>query len=559
MFYSFHFYCIYHLINMKSSLTLLCLVVWVNVDASSAQTEYCGKPEGEGRRMLPIPNQERYENGDQVEYGCLATCKNGEWDKTIKGKDYCSKPEGADTRMLLIPDRERYENGDKIDYGCLSGPNKGSRGKATCKNGEWSKTIECQAFAKCALSLPPTRGTSYTPADRNLFLPDESVTVTCASGFWNSFSRQTENTMTCKEDGKWSSSTDCEPSCPDPPPITNGDFTKEKRDVEGVITEVSYQCSRQFTLSFTGSIRCLDGKWPSPPKCLRMYIIFNWSEHGVISTYHKTLTCENGSWTTPPPTCKQYCGKPEGAGKQIQILDQELERYENGNQIDYTCINPHKGPGGTATCNNGEWHMPIECKASCPDPPPITNGDFTKEKRDVEGVITEVSYQCSRQFTLSFTGSIRCLDGKWPSPPKCLQYCGKPEGAGRRMEIPDQVLERYENGNQIDYTCINPYKGPGGTATCKNGEWHMPVECNASCPDPPPITNGDFTKEKRDVEGVITEVSYQCSIQFTLSFTGSIRCLDGKWQSPPKCLRMYIIYNWSEHGVISTCQVYINV
>ncbi|XP_031674779.1 complement factor H-like [Oncorhynchus kisutch] len=117
--------------------------------------------------------------------------------------DYCSKPEGADTRMLLIPDRERYENGDKIDYGCLSGPNTGSRGKATCKNGEWSKTIECQA------------------------------------------------------------------SCPDPPPITNGDFTKEERDVDGVITEVSYQCSRQFTLSFTGSIRCLNGKWQSPPKCLR--------------------------------------------------------------------------------------------------------------------------------------------------------------------------------------------------------------------------------------------------------------------------------------------------
>ncbi|XP_071010906.1 complement factor H-related protein 2-like isoform X1 [Oncorhynchus clarkii lewisi] len=305
MFYSFHFYCIYHLINMKSSLTLLCLVVWMNVDASSAQTEYCGKPEGEGRRMLPIPNQERYENGDQVEYGCLATCKNGEWDKTIKGKDYCSKPEGADTRMLLIPDRERYENGDKIDYGCLSGPNTGSRGKATCKNGEWSKTIECQAaFAKCALSLPPTRGTSYTPADRNLFLPDESVTVTCASGFWNSFSRQTENTMTCKEDGKWSSSTDCEPSCPDPPPITNGDFTKEKRDVEGVITEVSYQCSRQFTLSFTGSIRCLDGKWQSPPKCLRPceistfdaeYNLQNLPEKDNIAHGEKkTLHCKEG-------------------------------------------------------------------------------------------------------------------------------------------------------------------------------------------------------------------------------------------------------------------------
>ncbi|CDQ92726.1 unnamed protein product [Oncorhynchus mykiss] len=128
--------------HLKRDRLISCTLIVQTCCASSA--EYCGKPEGEGRRMLPIPDQERYENGDQVEYGCLATCKNGEWDKTIKGKDYCSKPEGADTRMLLIPDRERYENGDKIDYGCLSGPNKGSRGKATCKNGEWSKTIECQ-------------------------------------------------------------------------------------------------------------------------------------------------------------------------------------------------------------------------------------------------------------------------------------------------------------------------------------------------------------------------------------------------------------------------------
>nr|XP_046156068.1 complement factor H-like isoform X2 [Oncorhynchus gorbuscha] len=223
---------------MKSSLTLLCLVVWVNVDASSAQTEYCGKPEGEGRRLLPIPDRERYENGDQVEYGCLATCKNGEWDKTIKGKDYCSKPEGADTRMLVIPDRERYENGDKIDYGCLIGTNRGSRGKATCKNGEWSKTIECQA------------------------------------------------------------------SCPDPPPITNGDFTKEKRDVEGVIIEVSYQCKITFTLSSKGSIRCLNGKWPSPPKCLRQceistfdaeYNLQNVPEKDKIAHGEKkTLHCKEG-------------------------------------------------------------------------------------------------------------------------------------------------------------------------------------------------------------------------------------------------------------------------
>uniref|UniRef100_A0A8C7J4A8 Sushi domain-containing protein n=1 Tax=Oncorhynchus kisutch TaxID=8019 RepID=A0A8C7J4A8_ONCKI len=144
---------------MKSSLTLLCLVVWVNVDASSAQTEYCGKPEGEGRRMLPIPDRERYENGDQVEYGCLATCKNGEWDKTIKGKDYCSKPEGADTRMLLIPDRERYENGDKIDYG------------STCKNGEWKPKDFC--------GPPPHVNNGDRDRTRERYRNGESVQYVC--------------------------------------------------------------------------------------------------------------------------------------------------------------------------------------------------------------------------------------------------------------------------------------------------------------------------------------------------------------------------------------------
>ncbi|XP_071202479.1 coagulation factor XIII B chain-like [Salvelinus alpinus] len=330
MFYSFHFYCIYHLLNMKSSLTLLCLVVWVNVDASSAQTEYCGKPEGAGRRMPLVPDRERYENGDQVEYGCLATCKNGEWDKTIKGKDYCSKPEGADTRMLLIPDRERYENGDKIDYGCLSGPNTGSRGKATCKNGAWSKTIECQV------------------------------------------------------------------TCPPAPPINNGDHTVKERDGEGVITEVSYQCNLDYTLSFTGSIRCLNGEWQTPPKCLRPCEIHTFDAEYHLQDLPQIMYMEHGEKKTL--RCKHGCyhkHAPESNTAEIEV-----------------------------ECNDGEINHPFpKCIASCPDPPPITNGDYTKEKRDVEGVVTEVSYQCSRQYTLSFTGSIRCQNGKWPSPPKCLRPC----------------------------------------------------------------------------------------------------------------------------------------
>ncbi|XP_031641421.1 complement factor H-like isoform X2 [Oncorhynchus kisutch] len=314
MFHSFHFYCIYHLINMKSSLTLLCLVVWMNVDASSAQTDQsqCG-------RIPVIPNTRK------------------------------------------VPHSEVYNN-------------------------EQTVTIDCKV--------------GYT---------SETKTIKCKDGEWQT------PLPACRLQG-----VPCDP----PPKVENAivNIPYQNKYREGF--EVNYECRKSIEI---------EG--------------------------HKKLTCENGSWTTPPPTCKQYCGKPEGAGRRMEIADQVLERYENGNQIDYTCISPYKGPGGKATCKNGEWHMPFECNASCPDPPPITNGDFTKEKRDVEGVITEVSYQCSRQFTLSSTGSIRCLNGKWQSPPKCLRSC----------EISTFDAEyNLQNLPKKDYTAHGEKK----TIHCKKGYYH---------------------------------------------------------------------------------------
>uniref|UniRef100_A0A674A5H4 Sushi domain-containing protein n=1 Tax=Salmo trutta TaxID=8032 RepID=A0A674A5H4_SALTR len=75
---------------MKSSLTLLCLVVWVNVDASSAQTgkdvykrlyrsdntgsnepkDFCGPPPHLMNGDTMGHNRERYRNGESVHYEC---------------------------------------------------------------------------------------------------------------------------------------------------------------------------------------------------------------------------------------------------------------------------------------------------------------------------------------------------------------------------------------------------------------------------------------------------------------------------------------------------------
>ncbi|XP_036834646.1 complement factor H isoform X3 [Oncorhynchus mykiss] len=749
----------------------------------------------------------------------VATCtSDGSWTpEPLCEEITCDKP---DILNAVIKDpKTRYKINDLLTYECKMNYellDSTTRPTATCTTNGWTKTLGCKEV-KCNLSLPPTRGTSYRPADRNLFLPDERVTVTCASGFWNFISRQTENTMTCKEDGKWSpSTTDCERiTCGDPrDPLvssryywlrgqlrgtqryncrtgfkttnprgvatctSDGSWTPEplceeitcdKPDILNAVIKdlktrykindlLTYECKMNYELldsttrptatcttngwtktlgckeiegacinptvmngflvqsnerivdprnskiysscnvgfkpstggwwgeatctegtwsgilecidqsqcgripvipntrkvphsevykneqtvtidckvgytSETKTIKCKDGEWQTPlPACrpqgvpcdpppkvenaIVKILYKNKYREGFEVNYecrksfeiegHKKLTCENGSWTTPPPTCKQIEGacinptvmngfivqsnernvdprnskiysscnvgfKPSTGGWWgeatctegtwsgiLECIDQSQcgrisvipntrkvphsEVYKNEQTVTIDCKVGYTSETKTIKCKDGEWQTPLPaCRPQgvpC-DPPPKVENAIVKilyKNKYREGF--EVNYECRKSFEIEGHKKLTCENGSWTTPPPtCKQYCGKPEGAGRRMEIPDQVLERYENGNQIDYTCINPHKGPGGTATCKNGEWHMPVECNASCPDPPPITNGDFTKEKRDVEGVITEVSYQCSRQFTLSFTGSIRCLDGKWPSPPKCLR----------------------
>ncbi|XP_071202473.1 complement factor H-related protein 1-like isoform X2 [Salvelinus alpinus] len=448
MFYSFHFYCIYHLLNMKSSLTLLCLVVWVNVDASSAQTELirCYAPDIANGAVIG-PSKEYYNEDDVLRYSC-------------------------NTKFVMS--QRRLPQCTKM----------GNRAN-------WSPTPECEEL-KCTLSLPPTRGTSYTPADRNLFLPDERVTVTCTSGFWNSFSRQTENTITCKEDGQWSSSTDCERiTCGDPrDPLVSSPYRWQR----GQLSETQrYNCKTGFkTTNARGVATCIsDGSWTPEPLCEEIEgacinptvmngFIVQSNERNVHPRNSKIhyscnvgfkpstggwwgeATCTEGTWSGISECIAQgvQCDPPPKVENAIVEIPYQ-NTYIDGFEVNYECRKSFEIEGlKKLTCENGSWTTPPPtCKPSCPDPPRITNGDFTMENRDVEDVITEVSYQCSRQYTLSFTGSIRCQNGKWPRPPKCLRPC---EISTFDAEYNLQNLAKKEN---IAH-------GEKKTLHCKEGYYH---------------------------------------------------------------------------------------
>uniref|UniRef100_A0A8C7PCT6 Complement factor H n=1 Tax=Oncorhynchus mykiss TaxID=8022 RepID=A0A8C7PCT6_ONCMY len=595
--------------------------------------------------VVVIGNSEDATYGNVIQFECQSNhmvlngssemvCNDkGEWSSTVPTCKVikCYAPDIANG-AVSGPPKEDYDEDDTLRYSCNTKYVKSQERVPKCtkmvNSANWSPTPACEEV-RCKLSLPPTRGTSYRPADRNLFLPDEHVMVTCASGFWNSISRRTENTMTCKEDGKWSpSTTDCERiTCGDPrDPFVSSPYYWQQGQFRGT---QRYNCRTGFkTTNARGVATCTsDGSWTPKPLCeeitcdkpdiLNAVIKDSKTRYKINdlltyeckmnyelldSTTRPTATCTTNGWTKTLG-CKEIEGaciepnvmngfivqsnernvdskiysscnegfKPSTGGWWgeatctegtwsgiLECIDQSQcgripvipntrkvphsEVYKNEQTVTIVCKVGYTSETKTIKCKDGEWQTPLPaCRPQgvpC-DPPPKVENAIVKipyQNKYREGF--EVNYECRKSFQIEGHKKLTCENGSWTTPPPtCKQYCGKPEGAGKHIQILDQELERYKNGNQIDYTCINPHKGPGGTATCNNGEWHMPIECKASCPDPPPITNGDFTKEKRDVEGVITEMSYQCSRQFTLSFTGSIRCLDGKWPSPPKCLR----------------------
>nr|XP_046156060.1 coagulation factor XIII B chain-like [Oncorhynchus gorbuscha] len=596
--------------------------------------------------IVVIGNSEDATYGNVIQFECQSNhmvlkgsseidCNDkGEWSSTVPTCEVikCYAPDIANG-AVSGPLKEDYDEDDTLRYSCDTKYIKSQERVPKCtkmvNSANWSPTPACEEV-RCKLSLPPTRGTSYTPADRNLFLPDERLTVTCDSGFWNIFSRQTENTITCKEDGKWSSSTDCEwITCGDPrDPLVSSPYYWQRGQFRGT---QRYNCRTGYkTTNARGVATCTsDGSWTPEPLCEEITCDKPDILNAVIkdpktrykindlltyeckmnyelldSTTRPTATCTTNGWTkklgckeiegacinptvmngfivpsnernVDPRNSKIYFSCNEGLKPStggwwgeatctegtwsgiLECIDQsqcgripvipntkvpQSEVYNNEQTVTIDCKVGYTSETKTIKCKDGEWQTPLPaCRLQgvpC-DPPPKVENAFVKilyQNKYIEGF--EVNYECRKSFEIEGHKKLTCENGSWTiPPPTCKQYCGKPEGAGKKIQILDQVLERYENGNQIDYTCISPYQGPRGTATCKNGEWHMPIECKASCPDPPPITNGDYTKEKRDVEGVITEVSYQCKITFTLSSKGSIRCLNGKWPSPPKCLR----------------------
>ncbi|KAM9478406.1 complement factor H-like isoform 1-T2 [Salvelinus alpinus] len=353
MVYSFHFYCIYHLLNMKSSLTLLCLVVWVNVDASSAQT-VCRVP-------LPnVPNarvteesvKEEYKEDNIVLFSCNVgfvpagrisyQCKKNKWVVVRQGKcnpKPCELPDETANGHYSIQAGDDFVFGATIKYTCNDGYQMVSKMDIrTCMVAGWSNHLPICEVVNCVHEATDGRVVvSGLPDDDGVIQYGHELRFSCPNP---AHQLKGNPQVVCATGGRWNNRF---PTCED---VTCEAAEKIKNgNVIGIPQNNS-------TMKYGHRLQ------------------FECSNSRHVLKGESEVTCtSNGQWSHSFPICeepKDFCGPPPHL-MNGDTTDDTRERYRQGESVHYNCQKYYipEPPSAYKTCRDGIWTGPITCLKPC--------------------------------------------------------------------------------------------------------------------------------------------------------------------------------------------------
>ncbi|XP_025051574.1 complement factor H-like, partial [Alligator sinensis] len=220
------------------------------------------------------------------------------------------------------------------------------------------------------------------------------------------------------------------------------------------------------------------------------------------------------------------------------------EKINFGTVLKYKCKTDVKNTK-ESTCVSGKWLPEIECKPKeikkqCPPPPQVPGALKVTEMRNYESG-EEIAFQCLENFEASPSmDKILCEDGKWQSPPRCVEArCGPPPEVVNADIIPNEN-EMYLPGARVQYKCHRGFRSVGSKKViCENREWSQPPTCeegSGTC-GPPPITeNGDITTFPLPRYEPDSTVTYKCKNLYIMKGSQYATCNSGQWTEPPTCI-----------------------
>ncbi|KAM9613317.1 coagulation factor XIII B chain [Trichechus inunguis] len=519
------------------------------------------------------------ETGKQEEQ---TTCTTEGWSPEPRCFKKCTKP---DLKNGYVSDvKILYKFQENMRYGCASGY-KTTGGKdeevIQCLSNGWSSQPTCRKEHDTCLA-PELHHGNYSTTQKTFKVSDK-VQYECATGYYTAGGKKIEEAE-CHTYG-WSLTPKCTKlKCSSLRLIENGYFHPVKQTYEeGDV--VQFFCHENYYLSGSDLIQCYNFGWypespvcegrrnrcPPPPLPLNSKIqtYSTTYRHGEVVHIEcelnfeiqglEEIRCENGKWTEPPKCIelkeKTACEEPPLIKNGAANLHSRI--YYHGDKVTYRCANGYYMHGSNEiTCKHGKWTLPPECvenNKNCKPPPDLINGAI------VDGLLTSyttgssVQYRCNEYYLLKGSKTSHCEQGKWTSPPVCLEPCTVNEDYMNRNNI--EMKWKYEgkvlHGDLIDFICKQGYDLSPSTplsdlsVQCNRGEVKYPLcikkEYKRMCAAPPLIKNGVIISSVTGTYENGSSIEYRCFDHHFLQGSRDIYCLEGEWTTPPSCLEPCIL------------------
>ncbi|XP_048213359.1 complement factor H-like [Perognathus longimembris pacificus] len=556
----------------------------------------CGPPPKLLNGEAKGPLRDEYAHGDLVEYTCNSRfltkgpekiqCVDGEWTTLpicIEENRTCGDLPELDHGYVQAPEPP-FHHGDSAEFQCREAFTLVGKTTVTCVRGVWTRLPQCVATDQLrTCRAPPRIVISEANQSENQEFPHDHILKYSCHG---------KQEQTVCMNGAWEPKPICtkeveRPPCPPPPQIPNAhalDTTVQYRDG----ATVAVLCLDAYLSPGAGELLCRAGRWQAVPRCVEKIgcaqpppgIDYGAPRgaprppapapsadgeeqepapqpypHGTKVHYdcddgfrisgEEGTTCHMGKWS-PPPQC---VGLPCVAPPPIEngVVSHHADSYQYQEEVTYDCYDGFGFDGPSfIKCVGGKWSTPPRCiRTDCFDTPTFDVAILAERKKAVYRSGEQLTYKCPPLYQLNGSNTVMCINGKWIGKPTCKDNsCVNPPEVGNATMLSRQ-MDKYLPGDRVRYECNKPFEMFGEVEVmCLNGTWTEAPQCKDStgkCQAPPPIDNGDITSFPLPVYPPLAEVEYQCQSLYQLQGNRKITCRNGAWSEPPKCLHACVI------------------
>ncbi|XP_029684605.1 complement factor H isoform X17 [Takifugu rubripes] len=411
----------------------------------SCMRKPCNRPELMDANIRGVVKQS-YSNNDKIQYDCTnsqevheAKCEEGVWTGITNCSELkCLVPEIENG--YITEEASEYRENEILYFRCNRTFKRREDRPSKCTKvgmrAEWSPTPECEP-TKCVLQLPPLEGTTYEPAFKSVFVPGETLRVTCEGRFWIFSSRETVAETTCNDDGQWT--------------------------INPVCKEVVCTNEREY------NVRRWDVWWG------QRIVMGDTVEYSCIADYESSdgsnlAKCTREGWK-PKPLCQEIICHRMDIENAVNRDPYSLT-YKNNKRVYYECREGFTGsPFRTCTANG--WTGDSRCTEITCNRKYFPYAVIEGTAKSVYKYNEQVDYVCNNGYVGRFT--LTCGKGRWKGTQSCMRKpCNRPELMD--ANIRGAVKQSYSNNEKIQYVCT--YSQEVHEAKCEEGVWTGITNCS---------------------------------------------------------------------------------